>query len=57
MAEPPARLLVGPDTYRYGTAAVRDLLATDERWEALSVSTAADDATSDQLNPLGSHDH
>lgn len=57
MAEPPARLLVGPDAYRYGTAAVRDLLATDEKWEAFSVSTAADDATADQLNPLGSQIH
>ncbi|WP_431232906.1 SDR family NAD(P)-dependent oxidoreductase [Mycolicibacterium psychrotolerans] len=53
MDEPPARLLVGPDAYRYATAAGRDLLAADERYEALSVSTAADDATADQLNPLG----
>ena len=52
MAEPPVRLLVGPDAYRYATAAGRDLLATDKRWEALSVSTAADDATADQLDPL-----
>ncbi len=54
MAEPPTRLLVGPDAYRYATAAGRDLLANDQRWEALSVSTAADDATDDQLDPLGS---
>ncbi|WP_099040362.1 SDR family NAD(P)-dependent oxidoreductase [Mycobacterium neglectum] len=54
MAEPPARLLVGPDAYRYATAAGRDLLAEDEKWEALSVSTAADDATNAQLDPLGS---
>ncbi len=54
MAEPPARLLVGPDAYRYATAAGRELLATDEKWEALSISTAADDATGDQLDPLGS---
>jgi len=53
MAEPPARLLVGPDAFRYATAAGRDLLAADEKWEALSVSTAADDATEDQLDPLG----
>jgi NAD(P)-dependent dehydrogenase (short-subunit alcohol dehydrogenase family) len=53
MAEPPARLLVGPDAYRYATAAGRDLLESDQRWEALSVSTAADDATNDQLDPLG----
>ncbi|WP_242663598.1 SDR family NAD(P)-dependent oxidoreductase [Mycobacterium syngnathidarum] len=54
MPEPPARLLVGPDAYRYATAAGRDLLAADQRWEALSLSTAADDATARQLNPLGS---
>ncbi|WP_099247060.1 SDR family NAD(P)-dependent oxidoreductase [Mycobacterium sp. shizuoka-1] len=53
MDTPPARLLVGPDAYRYATAAGRDLLAADERYEALSNSTAADDATADQLNPLG----
>ena len=54
LADPPTRLLVGPDAYRYATAAGRELLATDEKWEALSVSTAADDATNDQLDPLGS---
>ncbi|OKH72299.1 oxidoreductase [Mycobacterium sp. SWH-M1] len=54
MPEPPARLLVGPDAYRYATAAGRDLLATDEKWEELSLSTAADDATDDQLDPLRS---
>ncbi len=53
MAEPPARLLVGPDAYRYATAAGRDLLAADEKWAELSVSTAADDLTEAQLNPLG----
>jgi NAD(P)-dependent dehydrogenase (short-subunit alcohol dehydrogenase family) len=52
MAEPPTRLLVGPDAYRYATAAGRALLATDQEWETLSVSTAADDATADQLDPL-----
>ena len=53
MEEPPLRLLVGPDAYRYATAAGRQLLAADQKWEALSVSTAADDATHDQLDPLG----
>ncbi|ULN44943.1 SDR family NAD(P)-dependent oxidoreductase [Mycolicibacterium goodii] len=53
MAEPPSRLLVGPDAYRYATAAGRDLLAADERWQALSVSTAADDVSPTQLDPLG----
>ena len=54
MADPPSRLLVGPDAYRYATAAGREMLSTDEKWEALSVSTAADDATNDQLDPLRS---
>ncbi len=54
MPDPPTRLLVGPDAYRYATAAGRDLLAADEQWEKLSLSTAADDATDDQLDPLGS---
>ncbi|WP_396932566.1 SDR family NAD(P)-dependent oxidoreductase [Mycolicibacterium sp.] len=53
MDTPPARLLIGPDAYRYATAAGRELLAADERYKALSMSTAADDATADQLNPLG----
>lgn len=52
MGDPPARLLVGPDAYRYGTAAGRDLMAADEKLEALSLSTAADDATDAQLDPL-----
>lgn len=54
MADPPDRLLVGPDAYRYATAAGRNLLAADEKWRALSLSTAADDITDDQLDPLGS---
>ncbi|MDF3341192.1 SDR family NAD(P)-dependent oxidoreductase [Mycolicibacterium septicum] len=53
MSDPLARLLVGPDAYRYATAAGRDLLADDEKWEALSLSTAADDVTADQVDPLG----
>lgn len=57
MPDPPTRLLVGPDAYHYATAAGRGLLAEDEKSEALSLSTAADDATSDQLNPLGSKGH
>lgn len=52
MATPPTRLLVGPDAYRYATAAGRDLLANDYQWESLSLSTAADGATTDQLDPL-----
>lgn len=54
MPDPPRRLLVGPDAYRYATAAGRDLLAVDERWRTLSMSTAADDVSPEQLDPLGS---
>lgn len=53
MPDPPGRLLVGPDAYHYATAAGRDLLAVDEKWEALSLSTAADDVTAAQIDPLG----
>lgn len=53
MDEPPLRLLVGPDAYRYATAAGRALLAEDERLRTLSESTAADDATAEHLDPLG----
>jgi NAD(P)-dependent dehydrogenase (short-subunit alcohol dehydrogenase family) len=51
--EPPLRLLVGPDAYAYATAAGRALLAEDERWRDLSRSTTADDATPEQIDPLG----
>jgi len=51
--EPPLRLLVGPEAYAYATAAARSQLAQDERWRALSESTVADDATPDQIDPLG----
>jgi NAD(P)-dependent dehydrogenase (short-subunit alcohol dehydrogenase family) len=53
MAEPPLRLLVGPDAYAYATAAGRRLLAEDERWRDLSESTVADDATPEQVDPMG----
>ncbi|WP_282820273.1 SDR family NAD(P)-dependent oxidoreductase [Curtobacterium flaccumfaciens] len=52
MDEPPLRLLVGPDAYTIATAAGRALLAEDERHEAHSRSTAAADATPEQLDPL-----
>jgi NAD(P)-dependent dehydrogenase (short-subunit alcohol dehydrogenase family) len=51
--DPPLRLLVGADAYRYATAAGRALLAEDERWRGLSESTTADDATAAHLDPLG----
>jgi NAD(P)-dependent dehydrogenase (short-subunit alcohol dehydrogenase family) len=53
LPDPPLRLLVGPDAYAYATAAGRDLLAQDEQWRDLSVSTVADDATPEQIDPLG----
>lgn len=53
MDAPPLRLLVGEDAFVYGTAVVRALLAEDERWEELSRSTTADDATADDIDPLG----
>ena len=53
LADPPLRLLVGPDAYAYATAAGRALLAEDEKWRELSVSTTADDATAEQIDPFG----
>lgn len=53
--EPPLRLLAGPDAYQYGTAAGRALLESDEKWEALSESTAVDGITHEQRDPLGHH--
>ncbi|MGW5349019.1 SDR family NAD(P)-dependent oxidoreductase [Streptomyces sp. NPDC004031] len=50
--EPPLRLLAGPDAYAYATAAGRALLASDERWQQLSESTAVDGVTAEQLDPL-----
>jgi NAD(P)-dependent dehydrogenase (short-subunit alcohol dehydrogenase family) len=53
MQAPPVRLLLGPEAFQYATAEARRQLAEDERWEALSNSTAHDDATPEQLDPLG----
>ncbi|MFI8006913.1 SDR family NAD(P)-dependent oxidoreductase [Streptomyces sp. NPDC086010] len=53
---PPLRLLVGADAYRYATAAAREQLAADEAQRPLSESTSFDDATPEQLDPLG-HDN
>ncbi|WP_232665773.1 SDR family NAD(P)-dependent oxidoreductase [Pseudonocardia sp. TRM90224] len=52
MAEPPLRLLLGSDAYRYGTAAGRALAESDERWRELSVSTDHDAATAADIDPL-----
>ena len=53
MDDPPLRLLLGSDAYAYGTAAGRALLASDERWRELSVSTDRADATDADRDPLG----
>lgn len=53
MPEPPLRLLLGSDAYRYATAAGRDLLEQDERLRALSVSTDHAD-TSTTYDPMAS---
>ena len=52
MDAPPVRLLLGPEAFRYATAEARRQLAEDERWRALSDSTAHDDATAEQLDPM-----
>lgn len=51
--DPPLRLLIGPEAYAYATAAARAQLSQDERWRELSESTVADDATPEQIDPLG----
>lgn len=52
MHEPPLRLLLGSDAYRYGTAYGRELAASDEKWRELSESTDHDEATAEELDPL-----
>lgn len=53
LPEPPVRLLAGSDAYTYGRAAWQARLDEDVRWEALSRSTDRDDATAEELDPLG----
>lgn len=45
MDNPPLRLLVGSDAYTYGREVWQHRLETDEKYEALSRTTDADDAT------------
>ncbi|MEJ3653729.1 oxidoreductase [Actinomycetes bacterium KLBMP 9759] len=52
MDEPPLRLLLGSDAFRYATAAGRALAESDERWRDVSVSTDHDDATAADTDPL-----
>jgi NAD(P)-dependent dehydrogenase (short-subunit alcohol dehydrogenase family) len=53
MDNPPTRLLLGTDAYRYATADARRQLAEDEEWRTLSESTNHDGITPEQLDPLG----
>ena len=53
MDEPPVRLVTGTDAYMYATAAAKARAESDERWRELSARTDHDEATSDQLDPLG----
>ena len=53
MDDPPLRLILGSDAYAYGTATGRALLASDERWRELTVSTDRDGATDADRDPLG----
>ncbi|KAJ6086235.1 Bcboa17 [Penicillium sp. IBT 16267x] len=39
-AEPPLRLLIGPDAVKYGEQVAENLSASDERWRDLSLSSA-----------------
>lgn len=55
MDEPPTRLLLGSDAYNYALADARRQLAEDEKWQELSLSTNHDDASAEQLDPLGQH--
>jgi hypothetical protein len=55
MDEPPVRLLLGPEAYRYATDEARRQLSEDERWQELSESTAHDDVSAEALDPLAAH--
>ena len=52
MNEPPLRLLLGSDAYKYGTANGRALAESDEKWRDLSESTDHDDSTRSDRDPL-----
>ncbi|MEU6853157.1 SDR family NAD(P)-dependent oxidoreductase [Actinacidiphila alni] len=55
MDEPPLRLILGSDAYRYAGLAAEARAASDARWREVSVSTDRDDATAAELDPLGAH--
>jgi NAD(P)-dependent dehydrogenase (short-subunit alcohol dehydrogenase family) len=50
---PPVRLLAGSDAVTVAASIAARLAESDERWRDLSRSTDADDATPEQLDPLG----
>lgn len=50
---PPVRLLAGSDAVTVAAFMAARLSESDEQWRDLSRSTDADDATPDQLDPLG----
>ncbi|SNX87898.1 related to Acetoin(diacetyl) reductase [Melanopsichium pennsylvanicum] len=43
--EPPAKMLVGPDAYGYGTYILQEQLKSDEKWKDLSESSVAPAST------------
>ncbi len=50
--EPPVRLLLGSDAYRYARQVARARAESDEKWRALSVSTDHDEVTPSGIDPL-----
>lgn len=50
--EPPVRLLLGSDAYRYAQQVARARAESDEKWRALSVSTDYDEVTPSGIDPL-----
>ncbi|MEJ1229426.1 MAG: SDR family NAD(P)-dependent oxidoreductase [Galbitalea sp.] len=52
MDEPPLRLLLGSDAYKYGTAIGLALAESDAKWRELSESTDHDEATAEDRDPL-----
>ncbi|GAA4685434.1 SDR family NAD(P)-dependent oxidoreductase [Frondihabitans cladoniiphilus] len=53
LENPPVRLLSGSDAVLYSGMNAEALAASDAAWRDLSVSTDADDATAEHLDPLG----
>jgi hypothetical protein len=51
--EPPLRLLLGSDAFKYAGIAAQARADDDVKWRDLSVSTDHDEATAAALDPLG----